>query len=91
VSDTLEDFWQDVLSESAPKVMDSLGPLEDAERRTVLQHLQQMATAEGWNAGQRRRAAFALRLWGERHPGSGPTTGPSSDTDDESSPLTPPS
>ncbi len=60
MSDTLEDFWAEVLSSEPARVRSAMQNLSADERRTVMAHLRRMAAGSGWSEGQRDRARAAL-------------------------------
>jgi len=53
-------FWSEVLSEAPDRVRAAVASLAAEERAGVVDHLEEMASGEGWNEGQRRRARVAL-------------------------------
>jgi hypothetical protein len=55
-----EDFWPEVLSEDAGRVVAALMGTGLPERRAALAHLRRMASEAGWSEGQARRARAAL-------------------------------
>ena len=55
-----ETFWSEVLSEVPDRVRAAVASLAAEERAGVVDHLEEMASGEGWNEGQRRRARVAL-------------------------------
>jgi hypothetical protein len=55
-----EDFWPEVLSEDAGRVVAALSGIGRPERRAALAHLRRMASEAGWSEGQARRARAAL-------------------------------
>lgn len=55
-----EDFWPEVLSEDAERVVAALLAVRVSERRAALAHLKRMAREPGWSDGQARRARAAL-------------------------------
>jgi len=57
-----EDFWPEVLSEDAGRVVAALMGIGLPERRAALAHLERMASEAGWSEGQARRARAALRF-----------------------------
>lgn len=62
MTEGLDDFWQDLLSEDAPRVARAFAGLGDEERGQVLTHLRRMADEAGWSSGQARRARLALEV-----------------------------
>jgi hypothetical protein len=57
-----EDFWSEVLSEDARRVVAALLAVDHVERRAALAHLRRMASEAGWADGQSRRARAALDI-----------------------------
>jgi thymidine phosphorylase len=64
MSDTLQDFWAEVLSAEAGRIRSAMEGLSVEERRSVMAHLKRMADEAGWSAGQRARAQAALEVLG---------------------------
>jgi len=60
MTDILEDFWSEVLSNEPRRVRAALADVSAAERESVIRHLQRMAGEPGWSDGQRARALAAL-------------------------------
>lgn len=61
MSEWLEHFWGEILSREADRTRTAFEALEDAdERQAILQHLQRMASEEGWTEPQRLSARLAL-------------------------------
>jgi len=57
-----DDFWPEVLSEDAGRVVAALMGIGLPERRAALAHLRRMASEAGWSDGQARRARAALGI-----------------------------
>jgi len=60
MTDILEDFWSEVLSNEPRRVRAALAEVTAAERESVIRHLQRMAVEPGWSDTQRVRAQAAL-------------------------------
>jgi len=60
MSDMLEDFWAEVLSDEPIRIHSAIEGLSAGERRSVIVHLRRMAGEPGWSDGQRLRAQAAL-------------------------------
>ncbi|OGO70962.1 MAG: hypothetical protein A2Z37_03400 [Chloroflexi bacterium RBG_19FT_COMBO_62_14] len=60
MTDILEDFWSEVLSNDPDRVLAALAGVSAAERDNVIRHLQRMAGEPGWREAQRARAQAAL-------------------------------
>ncbi len=58
----LEEFWGDMLSEESLRIMAAWLTLDDESRQPVRDHLQRMATEDGWAEGQREAAKTALSV-----------------------------
>jgi hypothetical protein len=58
----LQLFWEALLSEVAAKVLAAWQPLAPKEKIAIFTHLQRMANEEGWSAGQKKAAQFALTV-----------------------------
>lgn len=71
MSDTLEDFWAEVLSSEPARVRSAMQNISAGERRTVIEHLRRMASGSGWSDGQRNRARAALDSLGAAEPSEG--------------------
>jgi hypothetical protein len=68
MSDWLEEFWGDLLSEEPLRISAAWTPLDDEEKATIHAHLMRMVTESGWLEVQRAAAATALRAIGEYPP-----------------------
>ncbi|MCE7948354.1 MAG: hypothetical protein DYG88_13095 [Chloroflexi bacterium CFX4] len=63
MSDWLEEFWSDLLSEEPTRVAAAWALLQAAdERQAVRDHLHKMATEDGWASVQRQAALAALAV-----------------------------
>ncbi len=71
MSDWLEEFWSDVLSEEPLRIMAAWVRLDSQEKAAVHTHLKRMVTEAGWLEVQRVAAAAALRVIGEYPPPDG--------------------
>jgi hypothetical protein len=61
MSDWLEEFWGDLLSEEPTRIAAAWALLQAAdERQAVRDHLHKMATEDGWANVQRQAALAAL-------------------------------
>ncbi len=61
MSDWLEEFWGDLLSEEPTRIAAAWALLQAAdERQAVRDHLHKMATEDGWASVQRQAALAAL-------------------------------
>ena len=60
MSEWLEDFWGDLLSEEPARVIAAWKQIDPEARVAVREHLQRMATEDGWADGQRDSARVAL-------------------------------
>lgn len=58
--DPLEVLWNKILSRNAKQVRAAYASLDPASQTEVLQHLQRMATEDGWHPEQRKSAEAAL-------------------------------
>ena len=60
MTDILEEFWTEVLSNEPHRVRSALTEVSAAERESVIRHLQRMAVEPGWSGAQRARGQTAL-------------------------------
>jgi hypothetical protein len=58
--DWLEEFWEDILSETPLRIVSAWVRLTEDEQATVRVHLMAMATEDGWAEVQRAAAQAAL-------------------------------
>ncbi len=65
MSDWLEEFWSDLLSEEPLRIIAAWTPLDDQEKAAIHAHLKRMVTESGWLEVQRVAAAAALHTIGE--------------------------
>jgi hypothetical protein len=72
MSDWLEEFWSDLLSEEPLRIIAAWVPLDDEEKAAVHAHLARMVSEPGWLEVQRVAAAAALRAIGEFPTPNGP-------------------
>ncbi len=68
MSDWLEEFWSDLLSEEPLRIIAAWMPLDAEEKAAIHAHLRRMVTESGWLEVQRVAAAAALRTIGEYPP-----------------------
>jgi hypothetical protein len=57
----LESLWESLLSRQPERVKDAFLALREQEKAAVFDHLQRMASEEGWHPEQRRSAREALQ------------------------------
>lgn len=62
----LEEFWGDILSEEAIRIVAAWVTLDTESQTAVRDHLQRMATEEGWADSQRESAKAALSVINEK-------------------------
>lgn len=62
----LEQAWDDLLSRDAKRVIDRFLLLDIESQKTVLDHLNKMASEEGWHPEQVISANAALKALNER-------------------------
>ena len=55
-----EQFWENILSRNPEQILEAFRSLDDPSRLTVLNHLRDMASEEGWQSEQRLSAQAAL-------------------------------
>jgi len=60
MSDWLEEFWSDILSEEPLRIMAAWLTLDNESKVAVLNHLKVMSTEPGWAEIQRQSAREAL-------------------------------
>ena len=63
---TLEEFWEDLLSEEPARIRRAWKELTDEECAAALEHLRRMSEEEGWQPAQKQAAATALRVLREQ-------------------------
>lgn len=61
----LDEFWADLLSEEPLRITAAWVTLDTESQQKVLEHLQKMATEEGWQPAQRESALAALAVLDE--------------------------
>jgi hypothetical protein len=61
MSDWLEAFWEDLLSEDPLRIMAAWSTLDSDEKATIHEHLTVMMTEDGWVDIQRQSARAALK------------------------------
>jgi hypothetical protein len=59
---TIEDFWNDMLSEEPARVRKAWLELDDEAADALLKHLRKMSNEDGWTAPQRQSASTALKI-----------------------------
>jgi hypothetical protein len=59
--DELEEFWNDILGEEPLRVVAAWLTLDLVDQAVVRDHLNRMATEDGWTEGQQQAARTALR------------------------------
>lgn len=64
MSDWLEEFWGDLLSEEPLRIAAAWATLDTEERQAIHTHLGRMANEDGWTDGQRQAARAALDVIG---------------------------
>ena len=60
--DDLENFWEKLLSRDSELIRQAWGTLSAEEKKSVYEHLKDMATGEGWMEVQRESAKAALKV-----------------------------
>ncbi len=68
MSDWLEEFWGDMLSEEPLRIQAAWSLLQPDEQAAIHAHLQRMTTEEGWAEVQRMAAQAALDVIGDFRP-----------------------
>lgn len=58
--DPLELFWEQMLSRDPQLIQAAFASIDPATRQQVMDHIQAMATQEGWHPDQRQSAQAAL-------------------------------
>jgi hypothetical protein len=61
-TDSLETFWEDVLSAEPARIRRAWRGLTPPEALAALAHLQKMACEPGWQPAQQQAAAEALKV-----------------------------
>jgi hypothetical protein len=62
--DSLEDFWNKILSRSPELIRIAFNQLDAASKREVIAHLNRMVSEDGWHAEQVASAKAALKALG---------------------------
>ena len=57
-----EDLWNALLSENAEIIISIQKILEPNEFKLIIDHLNKMATGNGWHPSQKKSASFALEI-----------------------------
>ncbi len=57
---SIEQFWDEILSRDPIRIERSLKDLSDSDRQAVVDHLTLMTTEDGWHSSQKRSAQIAL-------------------------------
>ena len=60
--ETLEEFWDHLLSGEPKRVRDAFSVLDENEKQAVVEHLRRMVSEAGWQPGQRDSARAALEI-----------------------------
>lgn len=58
----VEDVWGELLSEEEIKILSVYNRLSATEKDYVINHLNRMASEEGWHPSQTRSATYALEV-----------------------------
>ena len=58
--DAITQFWDALLSREPERIRRIFQPLDPATRKSVIDHLQRMASEEGWHPEQRLSARAAI-------------------------------
>jgi hypothetical protein len=61
----LDEFWGDLLSEDPLRITAAWVTLDAESQQRVLEHLQKMATEDGWQPSQQESASAALAVLNE--------------------------
>jgi hypothetical protein len=64
--DPLEKLWDTLLSREPQKIKHTFDALDNASQMAVIDHLNRMATEEGWLDEQRSSALIALEAIGKK-------------------------
>jgi len=59
--DYLQQFWDDLLSRQPERIRESFAGLDADTRQAVIEHLNRMASEEGWHPSQKESAQIALQ------------------------------
>ena len=57
---SIEYFWDELLSRNPTRIKKTFEELNDRDRQAVVDHLIAMKTEEGWHTDQKRSAQIAL-------------------------------
>jgi hypothetical protein len=60
MTDWLDQFWEDLLSEEPLRIIAAWSTLDDEEKSSIHRHLISMSTEDGWADVQRQSAQAAL-------------------------------
>lgn len=63
--ESIEDFWEALLSRNPPQIQTAWQTLNREERLAIYAHLKRMASEEGWAEPQRISAQAALDVLGD--------------------------
>jgi hypothetical protein len=62
MTDPLQAFWDDILSEDSTKISDTFKSLSATEQQKVLVHLYKMTNEPGWHSAQVQTASKAIQV-----------------------------
>ena len=57
-----EHIWENILSEDENLIRAIFPHLNEAEKETVITHLEKMANEDGWHPSQKRSSTYALSI-----------------------------
>jgi len=58
---SVEQFWDELLSRDPRRIKKSFEDLSDGDRQAVVDHLEKMTTETGYHSSQKRSAEIALK------------------------------
>lgn len=62
MTDSIEDFWEEILSRQSERIQAAFVPLSTEEKAAVLEHLKRMTSEPGWHPEQIASATKALEI-----------------------------
>ena len=57
---SVEDIWEDLLSQDTPRILLAVSRLDELTQKAVIQHLKPMSLEPGWHLAQKAAATHML-------------------------------
>ena len=68
---SIEDFWEDILSQDSERIFAAISMLDALTHQEVIRHLKRMTLEPGWHPAQSTAASLALEALALSNPDSG--------------------